>query len=147
MGYTGLVTELRSTSGAYVHTLQDFWSPEKLDINQIRMLANSYPNIVDFSEKVVELRWPPMPNAAKPERPAAVDLPALPDSPHLYQGETLEPALKHLGRGMKITVYLTNGQIISGRATEYNAGRLWLRTPDTKSFKKDEIRALEAPEI
>lgn len=151
MGYQGLMSELTSGEGPYVRTLQDLlqWDPAaKASLTeQLRPLAKAYPNIMDFADHVLVQKWPVGTQHLSPATPVNATLPPLPTTSSLYSGERLESALQHLGRGMKVTVYLRSGEKQEGRAAEYTAGYLWVRTPMMKSYKKDEIRAIDSPDL
>jgi len=149
MGYQGLITELSTQRGPYLNTLLDLLGTDSGQqaqmIGELKVAAKAYPNIMDFTDHVLE-RYLPKTAAPSPlpVPPPSSNLVPLPVNASVYTGESLENALMHLGKGMKVTVYLKNGERVSGTVNEYDARRLWIRTPKARSFKLDEIRGLEA---
>jgi hypothetical protein len=140
MGYQGILNDISAGKGPYVNSLLNLLAvpadqvPQTID--QIKSLAQRYPNIMDFADRVAA-------------DVAPKTAPALPTDRKLISGSELENALQHLGRGMQVTAYLQNGDTLKGRVIEYDSGRLLIRTVDRKSkvCRIADIRALEAPNL
>ncbi len=152
MGYEGLQHDLASGRGPYVATLMDLLQvpPDRQGaaIARVQSAAASSPNIMDFADRVLAV-YVSTGTAARGADTAAPlsSVEALPAGIALYSGDGLENALRHLGKGMRVTVYLKTGLKVSGAVSDYDAGRLSIRTPAPRTFKRDDIRALEAPEL
>lgn len=146
MGYAGILFELRSGEGPYLRTLTDLLKT-KLDqraqvLKQIRSLSETYPNIMDFAEQVIKLQQESMAGSHSSETPIS-----LPLGPGIYSGEQLESALNHLTKGMKVTVFSKTGGQFSGQFVEYAVRRLWIQGASRKSFRLDDILAIDAPNL
>jgi hypothetical protein len=144
MGYQGIHFELESGEGPYLKTLMDLLriNPDERSktIATVRQLSETYPNIMDFADNVALLQQ----DTAANNKETAVLLPA---GPSVYTGEKLENALTHLTRGMEITVFTKGGGQHKGRFEEYGAKRLWLKGAAKKSFRLDDILAIDASKL
>ncbi len=156
MGYQGLVDNIQSGQGPYLRTLMELQGvsaerqPEVL--KQLRDSAARYPNIMDFADHVAGVPSVPPPVRLVPPSSesvvptaSAVTLAPLPAS--AYSGDRLENALRHLTRGMPVTVYTNTGEVVRGRVSEYDARRLTLSKPTARSFTLDQIRGIESPSL
>ncbi len=150
MGYQGLVQEVaENRRGAYLNTLIDLLKipsdQQPQAIEKIEVAAKAYPNIMDFADHV--LAQEPLLGVLNSTAAVSAAIPALPASATFYTGPGLENALKHLAKGMSVTVYTKSDETVKGKVADYDSRRLWLRTPAMKSFRLQDIQALEAPDL
>ncbi len=113
----------------------------KKALDDIKVLAKKFPNIMDFADAVLKLR-----NDVRAEE-AIRETVVLPTGPTVYSGDKLDNALNHLTKGMKITVYLKTGQQFTGQFEEYNVKRLRMKSDGSRSFHINDILALDAANL
>ncbi len=136
MGYQGIVGELSAGKGPYLTTLEALLNVPTERQGQmtgdLSRLVKEYPNIMDFADHVLLLRGAaPMVTEATPVPSAAA--------------AELENSLQHLSKGVKVILHLHSGEKVEGIAADYNGKTLWIRNPGMKSFRKEEIQALDVP--
>jgi hypothetical protein len=151
MGYEGLMKDLNSGQGPYLKTLQELLNiPEDKrasTVPALREVAKTYPNIMDFADQILAWNSQQPKMATSGSRATEAPSTALPVSTSLYTGDKLDSALEHLTAGMRVTVYLQNGEQYEGKSAYYSTHRLTIRTPNTQSFTRDQIRAILAPDL